>query len=366
MPFSFFIKKNNFARVLYVYSTNLLLKSFRIFIRKQQDSDIVIILALHRLGDSVFTIPAIREIVKYHGKDVTLICFTECEIIYKSAIPDINIKKVHKTELWFNNRFANRSVRKLLKDLNPVLLYDLTCSILSASILFNCKANEIIGANGEEFKTIYSKFQQLRKVPHLIDMYLDIVEQKIPISDREEIKKFAPGKIDSDRLLFHPFAGWNSKEWGLRKFIDLVELLSSEYNCTLLVPPKKVSSEIKLYLKDKNIKIITTDSVEELVREIKNSYAFIGNDSGPAMIASMLGIPVFIIFGPTNPEYHIPFDSRSAYIQKVLKCSPQKNEKMCFTHGGMFGCPSYECMNLLQVEVVYERIKNFLIDIRKS
>jgi ADP-heptose:LPS heptosyltransferase len=85
-------------------------------------------------------------------------------------------------------------------------------------------------------------------------------------------------------------------------------------------------------------------------------------------IAALLGKATFTIYGPTNPEFHLPFGKYHAYVQKNISCSPKKNEKFCFTDAGRDGCPSFECMNLLSVEEVIPRVMDFIsrLNIKKK
>ena len=45
-------------------------------IRSKEGTSIVII-SLHRLGDTVFTIPAIKEIIKHYGENIYIVCYEE-------------------------------------------------------------------------------------------------------------------------------------------------------------------------------------------------------------------------------------------------------------------------------------------------
>jgi ADP-heptose:LPS heptosyltransferase len=115
----------------------------------------------------------------------------------------------------------------------------------------------------------------------------------------------------------------------------------------------------------KKIKFIETKTTADLIEVIKRCALLIGNDSGPVHIANLLGKPTFTIYGPTNPDFHKPLDGINKYIIKEIPCSPRTNEKMCFTYGGMIGCPSFECMNNLNVEEVKTSVDDFILSLEK-
>ncbi|MCZ6701456.1 MAG: hypothetical protein O6940_00275, partial [Ignavibacteria bacterium] len=76
--------------------------------------------------------------------------------------------------------------------------------------------------------------------------------------------------------------------------------------------------------------------------------------------ANMLGKPTFTIYGPTNPDYSIPYGDDHDFIIKSIHCSPEKNKQYCFTHAGMVGCPAFKCMETMGVEEVYNKLLPFV------
>jgi ADP-heptose:LPS heptosyltransferase len=79
-----------------------------------------------------------------------------------------------------------------------------------------------------------------------------------------------------------------------------------------------------------------------------------------------LGKATFTIYGPSNPPFTLPNGSTHGYYQKKLKCSPIATENLCFTDGGRYGCPSFECMNGLSVDEVLNSIKFFIDDLESK
>ena len=126
------------------------------------------------------------------------------------------------------------------------------------------------------------------------------------------------------------------------------------------MPRNKLSVDIINELKLKHLELVETDSVDELIDSIRSCSLFIGNDSGPIHIASLLGKTTFTIYGPTLPSIHIPLGKLHNYINLKLKCTPLGTEKMCFTDGGRDGCPSFDCMHNLTVEEVKEKLFSFI------
>ena len=360
MEFSNFINKRRFLKNIVL----ILFNSFFLIVRKfkklySSNSENILIIALHKLGDSVFTIPAINEILKFYNRKVFIVCFKGTEDIFNLAFYGSNIISLLRNEFYFTNRIASGKARKIIRTYDPGIIYDLTGTVTSAMLIFNSGAKEIIGVNKDIFKNIYTMYCPVRKEPHITDIYLDAIRSKIPLTNDgfELINK----KQDKDGyVLIHPLAGWKAKEWSLKNYIELAESIKEKYDCMFVFPQKIMQRDIIEEMNGKNLKFKETRTTAELIEVIKNSSAFIGNDSGPVHIANLLGKPTFTIYGPSNPVFHKPISGVNSYIVKNLKCSPTVNEKLCFTNGGRGGCPSFECMNRLSLKEVRFRVLEFL------
>ena len=360
MEFSNFIYRRRFLKNIVL----ILFNSFFFIVRKYKklfsnNSENILIIALHKLGDSVFTVPAVNEILKFHNNKISLVCFQGTEDIFKISFKNLDLVPLNHNEFYFTNRIASRRARKIIRKCDPGIIYDLTGTVTSAMLIFNSRAKEIIGINKDIFKNIYTTYSPVRKEPHITDIYLDVVRSKIPLTN-DKFELINEKLINDGHILIHPFAGWEAKEWSLKNYIELTEFINENYNCMFVFPQKLLPHGIFEELSYKNLKYTETKTTTELIDVIKNSSAFIGNDSGPMHIANLLGKPTFTVYGPSNPDFHKPLTGINSYIVKKIKCSPKANEKLCFTNGGRRGCPSYECMNTLSLQEVQVKVMDFL------
>lgn len=323
----------------------------------------VLVILLRKLGDTVFTVPAVKEIQKQFGEKITIVCFPESIPIYKLALKNINFCEIQHEDFFFGHRIASSRAIQRLGSLSPNIIFDLTGTMISASLIFNLSARQIVGINGIHFRTIYDHYIAFRENPHLIDLYLDAISPLVRVQNREDLKK-NPVVIDPNgKILVHPFAGWKAKEWNFKKYCKLIIDLSKDYKIAVVAPINNISMDIIDEFIMEGIEIIQPQSVENLIDHIKSCSVFIGNDSGPIYIASLLGKPTISLYGPTNPEYSRPIGDNHHVIFQEIKCSPEKNKQYCLTTAGMFGCPAFECMNLLDYNVVHIKIKELLKNI---
>lgn len=320
----------------------------------------LIIISLHRLGDTVFTVPAIREILNhYKNYSKIIFCYEESGSIYKKIFED-RIIILNKNHFKFGSRIATSGLRKILKTNDPEIIFDLTGAVNSASLIFNSTASQIIGMNDRIFKNIYSKYIRKRKAPHLIDTYLDVADLVIPVERNHEVYLFKYNENKNGKIFIHPFAGWKAKEWNLEKFIQLGKTLNNNYEVVFISKNDAFSNKTRSELKKLNIEVITTQTVDDLIAELGKCSLIISNDSGPVHLASMFGIPTFSIYGPTNPLYSAPSGEHHEFIQKKIECSPLENKQYCLTDAGRSGCPSFDCMNFLTIDEVLQKLYPFL------
>jgi ADP-heptose:LPS heptosyltransferase len=355
----FFVNYKFLEKILIVFLDGFF-SAIRVFFSSTKKTNNIVIINLNRLGDTVFTIPAINVILKeYHQSyKIFILSYPDSKGILELKYDASMIKSINKTNFFLNRRIADKTARNALSNLKPEMIFDLTGNILSASLIYSSRAAKIYGTNQKYYKNIYNKFTPLRTIPHLIDLYLDVPQLCIKFQRNNLLYE---NKIKINRkgeILIHPFALRAAKEWNLSKYIKLAESLSKDFKVKLIIPSDYVESYTFQECEKLNIPVITTPDISILIKSIRGSALYISNDTGPLYIANLLGVPTFTIYGPTNPDFSFPFGNFHRYIRKLISCSPTEGQ-YCFTQGGIY-CPDYVCMNSLTVEEVLAQVNNFI------
>lgn len=91
-------------------------------------------------------------------------------------------------------------------------------------------------------------------------------------------------------------------------------------------------------------------SLMELAALCRRADLFIGADTGPGHVASLVGCPVVSIFGPKDPFIYRPYFSPCWIVQRDLWCRP------CFSRT----CSAPICLTGIPVEHVYEAAMGLL------
>jgi heptosyltransferase-1 len=93
-----------------------------------------------------------------------------------------------------------------------------------------------------------------------------------------------------------------------------------------------------------------TPELTQLAALFSRCRLFIGNDTGPLHVASLVGTPVVQILGPTDPVENSPFpDTPSRTVRVPVACSPCRR-----------GCAAATCLRVVPVEAVVAAARELL------
>lgn len=315
----------------------------------------VVVVSFKNLGDTIFTLPALRYLSEKWTGEMYLFCYEESEYIYSNSLNGFKLKVFKKHEMDLFKLLPPLKIVREVNRLRPYASIDITAGIPTSLLILFSRATHKFGFGNPKLGVLFDKYFPYRSYSHLMDMYGNTVSLFLKEQPESFHTEFPVSYKTDDKILVNPFAGWEAKIWGIKKYIRLVELLDENYEVTMIFQNGELSTELIDYFDEKKLKYTKTNSIEDLVSAIKNCSMFIGNDSGPLNLATFIGKPTFTIYGPTNPKFSMPKHPIHRYIQKQIKCSPAPDKQNCFTLGGLY-CPAYECMHQLSVQEVYEAV----------
>lgn len=127
-------------------------------------------------------------------------------------------------------------------------------------------------------------------------------------------------------VLVHPAAAFESKRWPAEHFAELLEHIYDNYGLigVAAIAPSEVGIGRRLVTLAKTpVELFTDLSLAELLALIDEAVLVIGNDSGPAHMAAILGKPLLMVFGSSNVRVWRPW-SVAPYrvVSAELPCSP--------------------------------------------
>jgi heptosyltransferase III len=132
----------------------------------------------------------------------------------------------------------------------------------------------------------------------------------VPRTEIPRAKLFAaPHSAGANYAVIHPFAAAVEKAWAPDRFLAVArQLQQSGLEPVFLAGPADDASAFAEFEVHRNAPLSEVKSV------ISGAQLFIGNDSGPAHIAAAFGIPVVVLFGPSNPVTWAPWRTQAQVL----------------------------------------------------
>lgn len=190
---------------------------------------------------------------------------------------------------------------------------------------------------------------------HAVDRYLKIASflgcdiKNIKWSILEAGNVFQ-NKIDYEYSVIAPGARWKTKKWHPECFGELASKLNIKSIVVGSNADVEIADQVVKNSKGNAVSLAGKTSLKELINVISKAKFVVTNDSGPMHIAAALNIPVFSIFGPTNPVRTGPYGKGHTVLQAKIDCAPCYKKK----------CKSIKCMAYVRVEDVFNAIKEKL------
>lgn len=132
----------------------------------------------------------------------------------------------------------------------------------------------------------------------------------VPRSEIPRAKLVASRRPDyPPYLVMHPFAATAEKTWPRERFIEVAGRLQSAGLAPMIVAgPADDTAPFSKF------QVIRNPPLSALKSLMSGATLFIGNDSGPAHVAAAFGIPVVVLFGPSDPVAWAPWRTESRVL----------------------------------------------------
>lgn len=165
------------------------------------------------------------------------------------------------------------------------------------------------------------------------------------ISDGRVLVALCPGSINS-----------RAKRWPAERYAELADRLIEELRAEVILigspAEADVSHEVSRQMRNQPVVLTGQTDLAELVAILSQVDLLVTNDTGPAHIASALGRPTLVIFGPTNPLTTRPFSPYGQIVRQPPDCAP------CMLRD----CPiDHRCMTAITPDDVFARARTMLV-----
>jgi heptosyltransferase II len=329
----------------------------------------IAVIRLDQMGDIVQAIPFFAALRKKNpGAEITAVCASETSFLLKNN-PDINTLITTDNSWFYKGKksffYENGKLGARIREGGFDLAYDLRGDARNILMLRLAGVKRITGYGCTGLGFLLDEELPYDREEHEIDKNLKLMGErsghqvKIFISPSVEDARAAAQALDKakgKKIVIHPFAGSDSKMWGLDKFGSLAEMITEADGAVSIFiiggkadaqAAEMVCSRVKNAVNCAGV--LTPGAAVSL---IQNSGVFIGNDSGPQYFAAYLGIKTCVIAGYTSnyERWRPKTDPRNLIvIRKEVPCGPCEL--------GECSEPQHRCMDEISVNEVFDKIK---------
>jgi ADP-heptose:LPS heptosyltransferase len=251
----------------------------------------IAVIRLRSLGDCVLTTPALA-LLKQHRPDLKLTVIVESRFaaIFEGN-PDVDEIRstVRSADLALNFHGGTRSMLMTLRSPIRTGFGHHAYSFLYTHRI--PRAQEILGVE-----------RPVHTAEHLASaiFWLGVPMCEIPRA------KLVADPFPQRRAVIHPFASVPDKAWPADRFVEIARRLQ---NPVILAGPHDDVTPFA------DFEVWKDQPLAQVKRLLSAAHVFIGNDSGPAHIAAAFGVPVVVIFGPSDPVTWAPWRTESHVLR---------------------------------------------------
>jgi len=182
----------------------------------------------------------------------------------------------------------------------------------------------------------------------------------VPSEDREYIDSFfrnLGSSMKKPLIAIHPGTSQKTryKRWMPDRYAQLSDRLIRDLGAAVLFTwgPDELDwvKEIQKEMIRPSLLGPRTHSLTQLGEVFRRCDLYVGGDTGPMHIASLMGVPVVAIFGPTYPTVNTPL-GRHKMIRKEVGCNPCRNRS----------CEDLRCLKAATVDDVFQAARELLLE----
>ena len=265
----------------------------------------VAVIRLRSLGDCVLTTPALA-LLKAARPDLSIGVVVEDRFaaIFEdnpdvSAIlpPSIAAVARWRAELCVNLHGGSRSL------------------VLTAASRARCRAGFAHFRHSAVYNVRIPTAQEIlqidRKVHTAEHLASAMFHLGVPVARVPRARLYAERRpVAAPYAVIHPFAATAEKTWPAERFLQAAEHIERQRGLepVFLAGPGEDPVGFSRY------RVVASPTLREAKSILAGASLFLGNDSGPAHMAAAFGVPVVVLFGPSDPVVWAPWQVEAGVV----------------------------------------------------
>jgi len=287
------------------------------------DADVPRILVVRggAIGDFVLTLPvlvALRQ--RFPQAEVEILGYPR---IASMAVEAGLVRSVHALEspglaIFFTpNGAFDLEWRKFFSLYAIVVSYLFDPDGIFEENVRTCGVGQFIAATHrpDESKAIHASEVFLKPLEQLTIFDSDLVA-RLPVERDGEVEPF---------LAMHPGSGSDDKNWPEKNWQELIEYLLAKTKFQLLLIGGEAEGEklqrLTSGLPEERVEVAKHMPLNLLAKRLARCCGFVGHDSGVTHIASALGLPTLVLWGPSREAIWRPLGKRVRLLNRENQLS---------------------------------------------
>jgi len=338
----------------------------------------IVVRGTNWVGDAMMTVPALREIRRlFPEAHITLATRPWAKGLFSGA-EFIDELQVHEGSGLRSVVQQVREWRKQSFDLAILFPNSLETALVASLARVPLRIG--YATDGRQALLTHAlELPEWRSVKHEVFYYLQIVAElewlikheqtffnrqpdgSLNISSgrqaaaRDFLRSHGGGSSNDGRVLIALCPGSinsRAKRWPAERYAELGDRLIEELQAEVILigsaAEVDVSHAVSRQMRKQPVVLTGQTDLAQLVAILSQVDLLVTNDTGPAHIASALGRPTLVIFGPTNPLTTRPFSPYGQVLRQPPDCAP------CMLRD----CPiDHRCMTAITPADVFERAR---------
>lgn len=349
------------------------------------DSQKILVLRLSAVGDVIRTLPAVKALKEHRPSSFITWIVEEPSRALLESQPEVDEVILFPRKRWTRGIKSLKGIwatfgemRGFVKDLRRRkfdIVLDFHGILKSGVLSFLSGSPKRIGYDRRSTKEgnfLFSNVKAMlpqhkvsrfqRNLALLKGMGVGVEGSKyrlhIPPEDREYMGSFFKASsafVNRPLIAIHPGTSQKAffKRWMPDQYAQLADRLVRELNASVLFTwgDEELGwvESIRKQMKEPSLLAPKTESLTQLGELYRNCDLYIGGDTGPMHIASLMGIPAVVIYGPTDPIENEPFGNHIK-VRKEVGCSP------CHE----YSCKKLDCIRAVSANEVFKATKEIL------
>lgn len=334
----------------------------------------ILVIQSHLIGDVMMAIPLLRALRKrYPNAEITFLAndfakglLEGCDFIdvMLTAPFPWGIRSYHVKNLWKLGKMILHLRRKKFD-----LAIDAQIDFRNIFLIFLAGARRRLGydiVGGRLFLTDIPEFP--RDVVHLLEgrssvlryLGVDILEKTyrlpLPADARQWLDVYwkHEGLTGKEVVAIHPGASTKEKLWRADRYVQVIRLLQKRHYVPVLIEgPQDVAVVAEILGLLGGDVLALKGSLAQCMAFLSRCRLLLCLDSAASHLASAVGTPAVVLYGPQWPYLAKPFDDHIVAVwNEKVDCRPCVYKK-CQK-------PGHECMDGISVEDVWSSIEQLL------